>query len=202
MVEYSKLGSTIVIGVQWEPIVTTVPTPAATTVSSFVVTTDSASVATMTVPMTATTTVPMTSARPSTTVPTPCATTIISGDDNSIISQTSPESWEDDEFFASTPNSQWTLDDDVLECHNTVDNISLATTSAALCEEQGTVNPTDGDNTGAGESSDFTAGEKEPSNLNRSFFEEILTERKRAKSDGKHISMAYKFLNKLTNAVH
>lgn len=166
LVEYAKLGGTIVIGVQWEPLATNVPTPVATTVSSFVATTAAASVAATTVPMTAATTVP-----------------------------TSLESWQVDDVFASMPNRQWTTDDDVLEFHGIGDDISLATTSAILCEEQGLVNPTYGDSTG--ERSDITiTGKKEPSNLKRSIFEEILTERKKAKSDGKHISMAYKLVFK------
>ena len=91
------------------------------------------------------------------------------------MSDTSFESWQDDDVFASTPDT-----DDDLRFHHVDDDISLATTSAAFSEEQG-VNPTD--DSGAGISSDITtAEEREPSTLKRSFFEEILfTERKKNK---------------------
>ena len=89
------------------------------------------------------------------------------------MSDTSFESWQDDDVFASTPDT-----DDDLRFHHVDYDISLATTSAAFSEEQG-VNPTD--DSGAGISSDITtAEERESSTLKRSFFEEILfTERKK-----------------------
>ena len=164
LIEYGKQGGTLVIGVQWEPIATTVPN---------LVTTVNAPAPATTVPVTAATTVSSTAA---TTAPVSVPLTVATTVATTIMSDTSFESWQDDDVFASTP----------VPFHHVDDDISLATTSAAFSEEQG-INPTD--DSGAGISSDITtAEEREPSStLKRSFFEEILfTERKKTKSDGKH----------------
>ena len=143
LVEYGKQGGTLVIGVQWEPIATSVPNP---------VTTVNAPAPVTTVPVTAATTVSSTAA---TTAPVSVPLTVATTVATTIMSDTLFESWQDDDVFASTP--------DDLRFHHVDDNISLVTTSAAFSEEQG-VNPTD--DSGAGISSDITtAEEREPSTL-------------------------------------
>ena len=154
MIEYGKQGGTLVIGVQWEPIATTVPNPVMTV---------NAPAPFTTVPVTAATTVSSTAA---TTAPLSVPLTVATTVATTIMSDTSFESWEDDDVFASTPDT-----DDDLRFHHVEDGISLATTSAAFSEEQGYKELIRLMIVVLGISSNITtAEERESSTLKRSFF--------------------------------
>ncbi len=130
LIEFGKLGGPIIIGLQWQSIATTAPTPVATTVSQLTAPTASAS--TLAAPIV----------------------------DTSIASQAS-EIQEVDEVFASLP-------------YDIGLDIGLGTSLDT------------------GESSNITSvGGKDPPTRKRSFFEQIMSERKKPKTDGKNISMVY-----------
>ena len=154
LIEYGKQGGTLVIGVQWEPIATTVPNPVMTV---------NAPAPFTTVPVTAATTVSSTAA---TTAPLSVPLTVATTVATTIMSDTSFESWQDDDVFASTPDT-----DDDLRFHHVEDDISLATTSTAFSEEQGYKELIRLMIVVLGISSNITtAEERESSTLKRSFF--------------------------------
>ena len=140
LIEFGKLGGPIIIGLQWQSIATTAPTPVATTVSQLTAPTASASTASA-----------------STIAASTLAAPIV---DTSIASQAS-EIQEVDEVFASLP-------------YDIGLDIGLGTSLDT------------------GESSNITSvGGKDPPTRKRSFFEQIMSERKKPKTDGKNISMVY-----------
>ena len=143
LIEFGKLGGPIIIGLQWQSIATTAPTPVATTVSQLTAPTASALTASA-----------------STTAASTLAAPIV---DTSITSQAS-EIQEVDDVFASSPYDIG-LDTGLDTSLDTGESSHQKTTTSV--------------------------GGKDPPTRKRSFFEEIMSERKKPKTDGKNISMVY-----------
>ncbi len=160
LIEFGKLGGPIIIGLQWQTIATTAPTPVAETVSQPTAPTASASTASASTASASTasaSTASASTASASTIAPSTLAAPIV---DTSITSQAS-EIQEVDDISASSP-------------YDIAPDIGLGTSLDT------------------GESSNITSvGGKDPPTRKRSFFEQIMSERKKPKTDGKNISMVY-----------
>ena len=157
LLEYGKLGGILIIGLQWEPIATSVPTPVApTTICSLVATTFD------TTPVASPTVVSPTVVSPTVVSPTVAAPSVAASAVDTFTARQTTEIQEDD-VYSSSFDSQWIIDDDVADTRDL-----------------------HGIGQDSGESSNTSFGATEPTTRKRSLLEELLDESKKQKTDGKY----------------